>query len=31
MAFGNMNVGGDFIPTDLSSVSTPPLWTQMSM
>ena len=30
MAFGNMNIGGDFIPTDLSSVSTPP-WTQMSM
>lgn len=25
MAFGNMNIGGDFIPTDLSSVSTPPL------
>lgn len=25
MAIGNMSIGGDFIPTDLSSVSTPPL------
>lgn len=30
MAIGNMSIGGDFIPTDLSSVSAPP-WTQMSM
>lgn len=25
MAIGNMSIGGDFIPTDLSSVSPPPL------